>query len=1139
MQRRAPNFGFPIVLARDRSVGLSRGSADLVQIRYGTVDAAGLAGLDDPKVIHSLELDRLFVPASRLLGEEDLYAGWSVSTEHQERSEFLKGGSCQLAALLALASSSLKRNMVRPGLLGAGLIWATGCVTPKAELAPVRDDDFPIKLRAFLESDDAIFMAPESDWKELAAGEGASLRHAFRSLSLPEFRAAVDLPDRDWRGSEERPQKWAVRLPEGPLAPVLETVFSTAGRWEAPSQIDKSLAATVRFNHASNGLRLRPDNVERLNAFLQATRELGDWLFAVDELCALVQGAGTDIAAARALSYASAVSKTQPVFAEPLWNLVVSLGGEFDVAERALLDIFRTEGRRDERIALLRSRAASDRVSPTARVAASEECAELLVAAEPFAAIEVWLRLLVVDPSNARALAGVHEVVRSAPATVSVLMDPSRTPVLLAVIDALSDAEAANLVDIVIDHGSPRDEDQSLLRHLAGQALTRFFDLDLALRAFARSCQPETVDAAGVRWVAPLLASEGDVDRFARVFSAAGLQSMGLSVLTAVGADLRKTAALRFRALAQALTFTSDRTQAEETDRSLLSLTASLGPRQAGIELIPSHPDYSPAVRCALFERSLVGVRGRRRFSLLFDFGNFLLQRGLWVEALDRYREAVGLMSHCPLELRFGVAKCADELYSMHRRSGAIDAAALWSLGAALIAVSSEFSGPLDKFHGIFLDSDDWLAVVLMIEERSRSDSDARTGCELLLSLSRLFLRGGEPELALDLWCRAWRLERGLPSARDTLQQVLKRQRSHPMTRTRWHGATMPHTVGFHDGIATIDLAAYAEDRPPARRVDDAPLTERFPLDDAAWNKLVASVRDLDDQLMGKAATADGAALRTNLLRAAKDAGQWAECVSVLCHLEALHGGGEYLYRAAEVVLTRLGQPRRALELFRRSSVHRTVVGAAPFTLSCAQEDDDLDDALRAIGEIRHHFSMWGRGPADAALLMSLADLQWDCSRNANECARYWMVLIVQGSDDRPLEALVHLARETSDLSWVAKSLGSMPSRAAARIVARVRQYVDDLGAQKDGPVLADIVLVAELLLTCDDANAAFDRLAPEASRFFKSWRFRVQLRSSAYRAGRLAEVVSIYQRTLETCSDEAFRRILSEEVNRCRRRSM
>lgn len=327
MQPRAPKFGFPLVLARDRSIGLSRGSADVVQIRYGRVGAAGLACLEDLQVLRSLELDRLLVPASRLLGEEDLHADWSVSTEHQERSEFLKGGSCQLAALLALASSSLKRNMVRPGLLGAGLIWATGCVTPKAELAPVREDDFPIKLRAFIESDDAIFMAPESDWKELAAGEGASLRHAFTSMSLPEFRAAVDLPDRDWRGSEERPQKWAVRLPEGPLAPVLEAVFSTAGRWEAPSQIDKILAATVRFNHASNGLRLRPDNVDRLNAFLQATRELGDWLFAVDELCALVQGAGTDIAAARALSYASAVSKTQPVFAEPLWNLVVSMGG--------------------------------------------------------------------------------------------------------------------------------------------------------------------------------------------------------------------------------------------------------------------------------------------------------------------------------------------------------------------------------------------------------------------------------------------------------------------------------------------------------------------------------------------------------------------------------------------------------------------------------------------------------------------------------------------------------------------------------------------------------------------------------------------------------------------------------------------
>ena len=1139
MQRRAPVFGFPVVASRTRDARNPHGLAFLVDIRYGAADPPRLATIDDPVVLRALGLDRLLVPASRLLGAENLDAEWSVTASEQESPDLLKGYSGQLAALLALATSPVKQGLTRPGLLDAGVIWATGSVIPTGNVVPVREDDFRIKLHAFLLSEDCIFLAPESDWFELLRAEGSAMPSDLTLLSLSEFRATADLPGRDWRGSDERPRKWGVRLPEGPVGPVLGAVLSNLREPEADPSIDPQFAATVRFDHATNALRRRPDDSRRLDSFLLAAKALGDWSLATDELCANVH-AHEARATSLAFNYAVAVSKHRPADAEPLWTLVRSLGPEVDTAERALLDIYRADGRRPERIALLRSRAASDRIAHEDRVAARAECAELLNEVDPLAALEEWLHLLAFEPACSRALAGIHEVIRKDPAAVPVLLNGADGTILFEVIDSVvDDRAAANLVELIVDQVKPPLADRPFLQKLARLSVIRFRDLDLALRALVPSCTSESFDESGVDWIAPLLDSESDVGRLTRVFSAVGAQRHALNVLTLIGADDGRPSALRFRALSHALTCTSDPVQIGTLDRALLSLAGHLSPKEASLELFTSAPEHSPAIRSALIERSLKEARGQRQRKLLAELGDLLYEQGRVVDALDRYRDAAKSASTRNDRLHGAIVRCASELIQRHRDSGSFDAAAWWTLGTVWLAFPNH-SWVRSAYNDILVEMDDWPAAVVAIEERSRDYAHSRIGAELLLDLSRLALRLlDDPVFALDLWCRAWRLEPGFFSAREPLNEVLRAQPSAASPRTRWHASSGRHTAGFHDGLARLDLVAFAEDQRSMRVNDEVQETARFPLDDATWTSLIAAIRCVDAQVLQGLAISNEAGLRSELLNAVATAEQHEECISLLCHLEALHGGGEFLGHAAEIALAGRGQPCRALELFQRADVHRQCSVAAAFSLTIVRETRDLDVAVRALAALEYHFSKWKKGEASLSMLAALADLKWDCCRDPLADARSRIALLAMDTqDERPIEALIQLARETSDLSWVAKSLESLPRRAAVPIVRVVCRHVADRATRGDAPDVASIVLLAELLLTTGEIDAAFESLAQNAHRHANSWRFRVQFRSVARRAGRLAEAAGIYQRILEVCTDTQRRATLTSEIKRCQRTS-
>ncbi len=390
-----PTWGFPLVLRRPDANAPA--DAAVVLIRAGRCVGGGIAPLLDEAIAHNLHLVDLLRSAPTLLGPCGTKIPWSLSERYRHDVRRLKGSSAQLSALLALASRPSLELHVRPALITLGTVWATGVVTKDCGLDKVAEGDFPIKLEAFLRSQDVLFVVPSINQRILERRGHADLVRAAEWWTVGRLKSALLSPTGSGTELRKGHAKVCVRVEPDELPALLDALFSD---YLTRFVLD---SAKLAFLEATRKLQLAPDDPDQLANFISAAAARGDWKHAVGEMRRILRDADREQAPALAVTYARAVSSgwLRHYLSEPLWHEVLRFEPQHGEAQRVLLDHYREAARDDRLRDLLVARLRRDGLERDERVRILDELTELARrVGDETAAFDAQGQLLDVDPAR-------------------------------------------------------------------------------------------------------------------------------------------------------------------------------------------------------------------------------------------------------------------------------------------------------------------------------------------------------------------------------------------------------------------------------------------------------------------------------------------------------------------------------------------------------------------------------------------------------------------------------------------------------------------------------------------------------------------------------------------------------------------
>jgi hypothetical protein len=226
MQANCPDFGFPVV---DSGFGaiVPIECSDLAAPGWTVLDAESEKGFGLPQAAFAAFFH---LPLHHLA---TLDPRWSIrgpgnNGRADRLLEAMNGHSAQLAALLALARADSVGLHVSHGLLGAGLILATGVIDRSSKLlSAVETTKFPSKVHEFCRSESSLFLVPLSNWLEFRS-QGVTVGETSRIAvwSFDRFAAvALGNVHHDWKKSRSAKSKFLVPVPEERLGDLLRTIF--------------------------------------------------------------------------------------------------------------------------------------------------------------------------------------------------------------------------------------------------------------------------------------------------------------------------------------------------------------------------------------------------------------------------------------------------------------------------------------------------------------------------------------------------------------------------------------------------------------------------------------------------------------------------------------------------------------------------------------------------------------------------------------------------------------------------------------------------------------------------------------------------------------------------------------------------
>lgn len=661
-----PTFGFPIVVARAAD-GDARDHAEVVQIRSGLSSWCGVAPLHDPSVATALALHALPVHAAPLLGKKDLHQGWSISEDFLDRRDLLVGASAQLAGLLSMAAAPDRGLSPLPGALHAGLIWTTGCIREEdSTLCEVREDDFPIKLKAFLGSPELLFIAPDLNWARL---EGSASRELLGGLAgvwtVPELRKALCDPGFGWDMTGPTRRRYGVRVGPNGLHGLLNALFANV-----PTFTLASAEAKIHFGDARDRLTHRPADPARIDAFFRAASELHDWEYAVDVLLAILrERSGT---AALALRFARTTQSLQPrkFVAEPLWSFALHAAPESDEAQRALIEIHREERDIERLLPLLRARGRSEAVAPVERVSLLEEAATYARGCgDRRAALDDLGRALHLQPTRAdlarltaqelgvlgddvpleEALLGLPDAATRAIVLVTVASEKQfrrerRWQALQSLVTRLSRSEASASVDVVVSLGLVVAPTPKALMELSRQVPKL---REALLAHYCRTASTRPADATLARILRTWITVTCEVQPLSEALVEHGAREALVRVTTDLALDRTQPEVLRRQALEHAFGAISG--ASEDLSKYLYDAVRKFASEEASAPLLAvalacSRTAPAPSPRREVIHALLrTKDAAADRIALLTELGGLEETAGRSTEAFRAYYDAVKL----------------------------------------------------------------------------------------------------------------------------------------------------------------------------------------------------------------------------------------------------------------------------------------------------------------------------------------------------------------------------------------------------------------------------------------------------------------------------------------------------------------
>lgn len=234
MQVGIPNFGFPISDDTFSSLIVIA----FTHYQSDEWDVLEPAQLDDLS-LHDVPFCAGNSEFVKALKHGPVQISWSVRAP-QECLHAARGGSAQLAALLAFCAATHFKLSFRPGLLDVGTIWATGRIAGNWDkVGSVDVKTFEQKVLTFASSskdENLIFIVPHSNWvlfEKTKARE--NLPSSIEVWSLKQFRTITI--DSGWRWEQFRrnQQRAVVLVEENRLEFLLRSIFCKRGK-QAPAK---------------------------------------------------------------------------------------------------------------------------------------------------------------------------------------------------------------------------------------------------------------------------------------------------------------------------------------------------------------------------------------------------------------------------------------------------------------------------------------------------------------------------------------------------------------------------------------------------------------------------------------------------------------------------------------------------------------------------------------------------------------------------------------------------------------------------------------------------------------------------------------------------------------------------------------
>ncbi|MDB4928263.1 MAG: hypothetical protein JWM10_747 [Myxococcaceae bacterium] len=403
-----PRLGFPLVLSRAADDGCDE--AAVVRIRAGTTEASGFAAVKNATILKNLHLNKIASHARFFMDDTFSNEDWSISEEYKDRPDLLKGASGQLAALLALLGSDADHTAPYPGALRAGVIWVTGSFqnekNRRGVLKGVVESDFSIKLKGFLDSTSALFIAPDRNWRWLEAQELGTPSRALvdRMTALwtvDELRRRILDTSFSWDAARDGRRKYGVRVGLHDTRQLLDAFYENLPR---PPQLSGEAYAV--FGAKSRALEWGPFDEGRIHELAELAHELRDWQSVLSQLMNVLDSRRRNepseiVPVALGLAEAMGSAGMGPHLVERLLNFAEAADPSSDSVQRATIDHYRATGATGPLLSRLLTRSRSIDVALRERLELLEEAGRRATDGQsPGLAREAWAALLALDPNR-------------------------------------------------------------------------------------------------------------------------------------------------------------------------------------------------------------------------------------------------------------------------------------------------------------------------------------------------------------------------------------------------------------------------------------------------------------------------------------------------------------------------------------------------------------------------------------------------------------------------------------------------------------------------------------------------------------------------------------------------------------------